>query len=153
MTRLKRAVYAHARRMKALEKMCLADTEKSAQVLSNEELYAVKGSLPEWKDGVKYELDDIVLYNGKIYKCIQAHTAISSWVPSGTPTLWEVCIQGYEGTVRDPIPAEAGLRYFKDKYYLENGTLYLCIRDDTGEGTVLHHLPSTLTEDYFSAIK
>ncbi len=152
MIQLQRAVFKLNKRMKALEKLCLTDGS-ACDVLTDSELDAVKSSLPVWRDGEKYELGCAVLYGGLIYKCIQAHTSVSSWIPADTPTLWEVVMPEYEGSMRDPVPAHEGIRYYKDKYYLENGTLYLCVRDDTGTGTVLYTLPSTLIDDYFTVIK
>ncbi len=153
MMRLKRAVFTHNNRMKALEKLCVSDTDKAADILDERELNAVKSSLPKWKEGTKYDTGCAVLYDNLVYKCIQAHTSLSSWIPKDTPTLWEVVFPQYEGTVYDPIPAVSGLRYFKDKYYLENGVLYLCVRDDTGSGTVLYAPISDLVDDYFTEVK
>lgn len=42
----------------------------------------------EWQVGVAYKVNDIVTYNNKIYKCLQAHTSISTWYPSAVPALW-----------------------------------------------------------------
>lgn len=152
MVELKRAVFKYKRRMKALEKLCLADN-RAGGILNDGELDAVKASLPTWCENVKYEPGCAVCYGGLAYKCIQPHTSVSSWIPKDTPTLWEVIMPEYEGSMRDPIPAVEGLRYFKGKYYLENGVLYLCVRDDTGDGTVLHTLPSNLVDDYFKVIE
>lgn len=153
MMHLKRAVFAHNNRMKALEKLCISNTERAADILDSRELNAVRSSLPEWAENTKYDTGCAVVYGGLVYKCIQAHTALSSWLPNDTPTLWEVVFPEYEGTVYDPIPAVSGLRYFKDKYYLENGVLYLCVRDDTENGTVLYAPPSELVDNYFTEIK
>ena len=152
MVELQRAVFKLKRRIKALEKLCVSGTD-AGNTLTNNELDALKHSLPVWCEGMKYECGCTVTHEGLVYKCIQSHTSLSSWMPKDTPTLWEVIMPDYEGSLRDPVPANQGLRYFKDKYYLENGTLYLCIRDDTGDGTVLYALPSTLNDDYFTVIK
>ena len=45
------------------------------------------------------------------------------------------------------------MRYFKDKYYLEGNDIYLCIRDDTGEGTILYYWPSVLMGNYFEKVE
>lgn len=153
MLEVKRAVFKHNQRMKALEKLCLSGAYRAGEILNERELYSVRSSLPSWCEGVKYEVGCAVSYSGLVYKCIQAHTSLSSWTPNDTPTLWEVVMPEYEGSMRDPVPAVDGLRYFKDKYYLENDTLYLCVRDDTGDGTVLYTLPSTLVDDYFVIVK
>ena len=46
--------------------------------------------------------------------------------------------------------AAVGMRYFKDKYYLDGGKIYKCTRDDSnGQGTILQYLPSQLVGIYF----
>jgi hypothetical protein len=44
----------------------------------------------EWKVGVAYKVNDIVTYQGKTYKWLQAHTSISTWHPVATiNVLWK----------------------------------------------------------------
>jgi hypothetical protein len=42
------------------------------------------------------------------------------------------------------------MEYFAGKYYIENGTLYLCTRDS---GIPLYYLPSALIGHYFEVVK
>lgn len=50
----------------------------------------------EWAAGVAYKGDntegagngDVVTYQGSIYRCLQSHTSISTWMPSAVPALW-----------------------------------------------------------------
>ena len=44
------------------------------------------------------------------------------------------------------------MRYIKGKYYKEGEDIYLCIRDDTGEGTILQYWPSVLVGNYFTKV-
>lgn len=39
--------------------------------------------------------------------------------------------------------------YEKDLYYVYNDVIYLCIREDTEGGTVLHYTPDALVGVYF----
>ncbi len=42
-----------------------------------------------WAPGTAYKVDDVVTFNGKKFKCRQAHTSIRSWEPSQfTLALW-----------------------------------------------------------------
>ncbi|NOW91058.1 beta-glucanase (GH16 family) [Clostridium beijerinckii] len=41
-----------------------------------------------WAPNTAYKVGDIVSYNGKNYKCIQAHTSLVGWEPSNVPALW-----------------------------------------------------------------
>lgn len=52
-------------------------------------LALVDPSGTEWQAGVTYAVNDEVTYEGKTYKCLQAHTAIPTWTPLATlNVLW-----------------------------------------------------------------
>ena len=109
---------------------------------------------PNWEKHIGEELNigERIEYNGKLYKVITAHTVQETWKPNLTPSLFEPIDIVNEGTLANPIIAAAGMTYFKDKYYLDetDGKIYLCTRDDSsGNGTVLHFMPSALVGMYF----
>ena len=58
------------------------------------------------------------------------HTFSREWEP-GVPTaaLYEVIDEEHSGTLADPIPFTQPMEIFKDKYYSQNGKVYLCTRD------------------------
>lgn len=41
-----------------------------------------------WVVGKAYAGDDIVVYEGILYRCAQAHTSQADWTPDLTPALW-----------------------------------------------------------------
>lgn len=43
---------------------------------------------PEWNDSKSYAVDDRVLYDGILYKCLQPHTSQPTWTPADAPSLW-----------------------------------------------------------------
>ena len=43
-----------------------------------------------WAEGVAYAVGNLRAYDGKLYKCVQAHTSQSDWTPDKTPALWVV---------------------------------------------------------------
>lgn len=88
-------------------------------------------------------------FGGKVYFAYQPHTSQADWTPDIAASLYKLLDVEHAGTIDDPIPAAVGLTYKKDLYYLEGETLYLCIRQDTNEGTTLHFLPSALVGNYF----
>ena len=110
---------------------------------------------PKWDATKDYVIGDKVRHGDKIYKCYNAITANPTWTPDVVPAHWEVLAKPEEeGTVNNPIAAAVGMRYFKDKYYLEGDDIYLCIRDDgNGEGTILHYWPSVLVGNYFTKVE
>ncbi|HHV74959.1 MAG TPA: glycoside hydrolase [Thermoanaerobacterium sp.] len=52
--------------------------------------YTISSSTnPEWAPNTSYKVGDLVTYNGKTYKCIQAHTSLVGWEPPNVPALWQ----------------------------------------------------------------
>lgn len=43
---------------------------------------------PHWSESGEYAVDDRVQYEGVLYKCLQAHTAQTSWTPTDAVSLW-----------------------------------------------------------------
>ena len=49
-------------------------------------------------DAASYAVGDRIQYNGKLYKCLQAHTAQADWNPVDAPSLWAEVLAGQDGT-------------------------------------------------------
>lgn len=108
-----------------------------------------KGVYPDWKADVAYKAGDRLHFGEQLYEVQQAHTSQEDWTPTLTPALYVAIDESHEGTIDDPIPAVAGMLYEKDKYYIYNDVIYLCIREDSEDGTVLHFTPDQLVGNYF----
>ena len=106
---------------------------------------------PVWAVGLAVGVGQRYQFNGKLYKCRQAHTTQADWTPDATPALWAVIDVTHVGTVDDPISAVAGMEYTKGLYYIEDGVIYLMNREGMAEGETitLQFLPSQLVGQYF----
>ena len=62
--------------------------EKAAISLSDEDALEAKNLFPNWKPDVPYEKDVRVLFEGTLYRCLQAHTSQDAWTPTAAPSLW-----------------------------------------------------------------
>ena len=62
--------------------------EAAASTMTDEAALTAVELFPVWQDGKAYAVSDRVRYSGKLYKCIQAHTAQADWTPDATPALW-----------------------------------------------------------------
>lgn len=128
--------------------------ESAATFLPDEQALESIELFPAWEP-IAYAVGDRCRYNGKLYKCYNAITGgVPNWTPDVTSAHWEaVAKPEEEGTLNNPITAEVGMRYYKDKHYKEEGKVYLCIRDDNnGEGTILYYTPSQLVGTYFTEV-
>ena len=59
-----------------------------ATELTDEQAELVPQIYPEWAIGVSYKVGDRVRYDGKLYRCVQAHESQEGWEPPSVPALW-----------------------------------------------------------------
>lgn len=85
---------------------------------------------PDWATGTAYAAGDRLVYNGDLYKVLQAHTAQDTWLPgTGTESLYTRIDEQHDGTKYDPIPYSGNMALEAGKYYSQSGKTYLCNRD------------------------
>lgn len=85
---------------------------------------------PDWTAGTAYAAGDRLVYNGDLYKVLQAHTAQETWLPgAGTESLYTRIDEQHDGTKYDPIPYNGNMALESGKYYTQGGVTYLCTRD------------------------
>ena len=85
---------------------------------------------PAWESGQAYTAGYKVQRNGKLWRCIQAHTSQDSWAPStDTASLWERIDEEHTGDQYDPIPYEGNMALTAGLYYTHGSVTYLCTRD------------------------
>lgn len=62
--------------------------DQAGEMLTDEQAATVPTLYRAWEPGVNYAAGDRRLYNGILYKCLQAHTAQETWNPADAPSLW-----------------------------------------------------------------
>ena len=84
---------------------------------------------PEWAAGQDYTAGYKVQHGGRLWRCVQAHTAQTGWEPENTPALWTEVCETHAGTEDDPIPYDGNMALEAGKYYSQIGVVYRCTRD------------------------
>lgn len=106
----------------------------------------------EWREKAYYDVGKMRRdpLNGKLYRCVQAHTSVEGWNPSLAPAMWVPVDITHAGTMEDPIIAGRGMEYVEGLYYFdeEDGKMYLCTRSGT-----LQYMPHELVGQYFDEAK
>ena len=98
--------------------------EQLAVTLDDETALTGVELFPTWVVGKAYAVNDRAQYNGTLYKCIQAHTSQSDWMPSATPALWKtVSLDEYPEWVQ---PTGAHDAYNIGDKVTYNGQHYVC---------------------------
>ena len=87
-----RAAFEAAERTRPLtesevSRMLIAQQINTLTVDDNTALRMVE-FYPEWTTDTDYATGFKVQYGGKLYKCLQAHTAQADWTPDAAPSLW-----------------------------------------------------------------
>ena len=101
--------------------------EQLAVTLDDETALTGVELFPTWAVGKAYAVNDRAQYNGTLYKCIQAHTSQSDWMPSATPALWKtVSVDEYPEWVQ---PTGAHDAYNIGDKVTYNGQHYVCTSD------------------------
>ena len=84
---------------------------------------------PEWAENAEYTAEYKVQRNGKLWRCIQAHTSQAGWEPENAASLWTEICESHAGTLDDPIPYSGNMALESGKYYSQDNKVYRCTRD------------------------
>ena len=90
--------------------------------------YRMREFYPEWAEGQSYPVGHKLLYGGKLYKVIQAHTSQADWTPDVVPALFTRIDEQHDGSRYDPIPYNGNMELYAGQYYSQLGVTYRCTR-------------------------
>ena len=103
--------------------------EQLAVTLDDETALTGVELFPMWTIDRVYAVGDKVQRNGKLWRCIQAHTSQAGWEPENVASLWTEICESHAGTLEDPIPYNGNMALESGKYYSQNSKIYRCTRD------------------------
>ena len=104
---------------------------------------------PEWAAGQDYTAGYKVQHGGKLWHCLQAHTAQTGWEPENAASLWTEICEAHDGTKYDPIPYSGNMALENGKYYSQSGKTYLCNHDT---GNPVYHALAELVGLYVTEV-
>jgi hypothetical protein len=61
-------------------------------LLSDEQIAELLDVFHEFEVGKAYEIDELVRYDGKLYRVVQAHTSQADWTPDVVPALFTAAV-------------------------------------------------------------
>ena len=71
-----------------------AAIDLAAQSLDDTKAVEAQCLYPDFAVGVPYTAGDRVVYDGKLYKVLQAHTSQADWLPTAAPSLFSEVLPG-----------------------------------------------------------
>lgn len=84
---------------------------------------------PQWTAGAVYALGHKARHDDELWRCLQTHTAQADWLPGVAASLWERIDETHDGTMEDPIPYAGAMTLTAGLHYVQDFTVYRCIRD------------------------
>lgn len=104
--------------------------EIQAQSLTDEQAIEVQPIYPEWSgDGIEYEKDFKVNYDGVLYKVLQKHTSQADWTPTEAPSLFAKVLTE-PGVIKEWEQPESTNPYMKGDKVSHNGKTWESIVDN-----------------------
>lgn len=105
--------------------------------LTDAQALSMPDILPTWAEllerGEKIADGVCLMKDGQCYRVMQEVIPIESQPPGadGMLAVYRPIDRDHAGTIDDPIPWVSGMNCFKDKYYSNDGEVYLCKQDMT----------------------
>lgn len=107
--------------------------QRAIPLMTNDQILQCVSVLPEWKSfiGGKMEAHQRFQFNKEAWESRQEVSVVLEGQEPGisTASLYQRIESSHAGTKEDPIPYSQLMCVYKDKYYTENGVLYLCLED------------------------
>ena len=104
-----------------------------ADAMTADELAACAPLFDAWDGGsVAYSVDDIVAYDGALYRCAQAHTSQAGWMPDISRALWTpmgISADDPEAVPDWVQPTGSHDAYPKDSHVMHNGVEWVSNMD------------------------
>jgi hypothetical protein len=104
---------------------------------------------PAWEADTAYTVGYKVQYDGRLWRCVQAHASQIGWEPEFVPAMWESINETHSGTEDDPIPYEGNMALTKGLHYVQDYVVYRCTRDT---GVPIYHALADLTGVYVEEV-
>ena len=101
----------------------LRESATDEQALASQSVY------PEWAEGVDYAVDERVLYDGILYKCLQAHTSQAEWNPADAVSLWARVLIPDPDVIPEWVQPDSTNPYMKGDKVRHNGKVWESLID------------------------
>lgn len=108
-----------------------AAIDLAAQALDDTKAVEAQCLYPDFAVGVSYTAGDRVVYDGKLYKVLQAHTSQADWLPTTAPSLFAKVLPGQGGTgIGEWKQPDSTNPYQKGDKVTHNGKTWVSTADD-----------------------
>ena len=104
--------------------------DTAGAMLTDEQAATVPTLYRAWENGVDYSVGERRLYNGTLYRCLQAHTAQEAWNPADAPSLWAKVLIPDPTVIPEWEQPESTNPYMKGDKVTHNGKTWVSLVDN-----------------------
>ena len=104
--------------------------DTAAGMLTDEQALKVTALYPLWDAAKTYAVGDRVRYAGKLYRCLQPHTAQETWNPADAPSLWAKVLTSETGEILPWEQPGSTNPYMKGDKVTHNGKTWESLVDN-----------------------
>lgn len=101
-----------------------------AEQLTDAQALQVPALYDQWYQPLDYAAGKRVLYQGTLYKCLQAHRSQASWTPDASPSLWAKVLPGQDGKVGEWVQPDSTNGYKKGDKVTHGGKTWESTADN-----------------------
>lgn len=103
---------------------------KLRKMATDEMSLQVPNLYPIWRAEVEYVVGDRVLYNGILYKALQAHTSQTDWTPDVSPSLFAKVLIPDEDVIPEWVQPDSTNPYMTGDKVMYDGKVWISIVDN-----------------------
>lgn len=111
-------------------KIVRATMDKAGAMLTDEQALQVTILYPLWDVTKTYAVGDRVRYAGKLYRCLQPHTAQETWNPADAPSLWAKVLTSETGEILPWVQPDSTNPYMTGDKVTHNGKTWESLVDN-----------------------
>lgn len=100
------------------------------QALSDEDALQVPKLYQNWEPDTEYVVDERVLYNDVLYKCLIAHTSQETWTPDVSPSLFARVLIPDPHVVPEWVQPDSTNPYMAGDHVMHNGQEWVSLIDN-----------------------
>ena len=93
--------------------------------IDDETALTVPMFFPAWRPDTDYTVGERVVYDGILYKCLQAHTSQETWTPTDAPSLWARVLIPDPEVIPEWVQPESTNPYMKGDKVTHNGKTWI----------------------------
>lgn len=99
--------------------------DMAGALLTDEQAAEVPLLYRAWEAGTAYAVGDRRTYNGILYTCLQAHTALETCNPADSPSLWAKVLTSDSGEILPWEQPESTNPYMAGNKVTHNGKIWI----------------------------